>query len=267
MNRLNTASYSFVALDGGLITDADQRAKMLSNFMAPQSLVLRKDAQVMLIKNVDDLLVNGSIGRIVDFVDPVVHRERGGEDTSSKDAKKITASLGTGKLYPLVDFALPNGGKQMRLVMPETFTVELPGGEIQVSRVQVSRTTAHIHFILTLNAIDITDPSHLIVGHVYPQVARTDTRTRQGGPKTNFREGFVALSCRTSHLRFHLAIGQAYVALSRATSMEGLQVLGFDPRKVCVRYLLIEHSYIFDLLGDGSPSSHRVEQHAPGGPG
>ena len=138
MNRLTSSPYTFVALDGGLITDPEQRAKMLSNFMAPQTLVLRKDAQVMLIKNVDDLLVNGSIGRIVDFVDPVTHRERGGEDTSSKDVKKLTASLGTGRLYPLVDFSLPNGGMQMRLVMPESFTVELPGGEVQVSRVQAS---------------------------------------------------------------------------------------------------------------------------------
>ena len=27
--------------------------------------------------------------------------------------------------------------------------------------------------------------------------------------------------------------GQSYVALSRAASMKGLQVLGFDPKKVC----------------------------------
>ena len=28
--------------------------------------------------------------------------------------------------------------------------------------------------------------------------------------------------------------GQAYVALSRAKSMDALQVLGFDPKKVCL---------------------------------
>ena len=54
----------------------------------------------------------------------------------------MNASLGAGKLHPLVDFALPNGGRQVRLVMPETFTVELPGGEIQVSRVQVTPEAA-----------------------------------------------------------------------------------------------------------------------------
>ncbi len=27
--------------------------------------------------------------------------------------------------------------------------------------------------------------------------------------------------------------GQSYVALSRAASLDGLQVLGFDPKKVC----------------------------------
>jgi ATP-dependent DNA helicase PIF1 len=34
------------------------------------------------------------------------------------------------------------------------------------------------------------------------------------------------------HLHTHQFLGQAYVALSRATSLDGLQVLNFDARKV-----------------------------------
>jgi ATP-dependent DNA helicase PIF1 len=38
--------------------------------------------------------------------------------------------------------------------------------------------------------------------------------------------------CFSSHLISIFCVGQAYVALSRATSLEGLQVLNFDPKKV-----------------------------------
>ena len=42
---------------------------MLANFMAPQVLKLRINAQVMLIKNVDETLVNGSVGKVIAFHD------------------------------------------------------------------------------------------------------------------------------------------------------------------------------------------------------
>lgn len=36
-----------------------------------------------------------------------------------------------------------------------------------------------------------------------------------------------------------ILVGQAYVALSRATSLEGLQVLNFDPNKVRQSFLTL----------------------------
>lgn len=56
----------FEARDTGSAV-ADKRAKLLDNMVAPKALQLKLDAQVMLIKNVDETLVNGSVGKILGF--------------------------------------------------------------------------------------------------------------------------------------------------------------------------------------------------------
>lgn len=154
MGRLQTREEVFTAIDGGGIQDPNQREKMLANFMAPKNLYLRMDAQVMLIKNVDETLVNGSMGRVVRFVDPALYGterdmelmggDKGVVGSSSANSavgapssSKKTASIAN-KLYPVVEFIIPNGGKRRMLVMPEQWKVELPNGEVQVSRTQVN---------------------------------------------------------------------------------------------------------------------------------
>jgi ATP-dependent DNA helicase PIF1 len=127
---------------------------MLANFMAPQKLILRLDAQVMLIKNADENLVNGSVGRVVRFVDPAVYGTEFDEVNDEMSfsnstvigagpqvgtaAKKRGASAGMVKLYPVVEFSLSNGGRRSCLVLPEVWKVELPNGDVQVSRTQAS---------------------------------------------------------------------------------------------------------------------------------
>lgn len=140
ISRLQTYEHVFPATDGGAIVDLNQREKMLANFMAPSMLALRVDAQVMLIKNMDDSLVNGSMGKVVRFVDPnvVTEFEEVG-DAAGKGGKegKKSAVVGKSIEYPVVEFTVP-GGKREVLIQPETWKVELPSGEVQVSRIQVS---------------------------------------------------------------------------------------------------------------------------------
>ena len=171
MNQLTTEQENFYSVDGGAIQDIAQREKMLANFMAPQRLTLRLGAQVMLIKNVDEMLVNGSIGKVSRFIDPAIYGtpddpefaggafvrapsptaegsagkknaatvggKRAPSPTTGGGATKKNAAAVGGKRYPVIEFDLPNGIKRRTLVTPETWTVELPSGEIQVSRTQV----------------------------------------------------------------------------------------------------------------------------------
>jgi len=147
------------------------------------------------------------MGKIVRFVDPAVYGTPedpegsagagvvGGASTTAGGAaaKKIAATVGA-KRYPVVDFDLPNGIKRRMLVMPEAWTVELPSGEVQVSRSQLP--------LILSWAMSI----HKSQGQTLERV------------KVDLGKVFEK--------------GQAYVALSRATTLEGLQVLNFDANKV-----------------------------------
>ncbi|KAF7356304.1 ATP-dependent DNA helicase PIF1 [Mycena venus] len=203
MSRLNTPPQTFKAVDGGTIQDPGQRDKMLSNFMCTELLTLRQDAQVMLIKNLDDTLVNGSMGRVVRFCDPTTYgtdRDVEGSEgqvetlASTSSTAKKPPSAAPGMQYPVVEFSLPNGGKRTLLITPDSFKVELPTGEVQASRTQLPLILAWAMSI------------HKSQGQTLDRV------------KVDLGKVFEK--------------GQAYVALSRATSLDGLQVLNFDEKKV-----------------------------------
>jgi ATP-dependent DNA helicase PIF1 len=148
MVHLRTEEEIFRSSDGGSIQDMAQRERMLGNFMAPQRLTLRIGAQVMLIKNVDENLVNGSMGKVLRFVDPAVYGTSEDPESTMPGAGVVGAASSTGakkaqtaatvgvKRYPVVEFDLHNGKRRL-LVMPEIWKVELPSGEVQVSRTQV----------------------------------------------------------------------------------------------------------------------------------
>lgn len=140
---LSGVAHSYVAQDSGT-ADPETRAKLLSNMIAPHRLQLKIDTQVMLIKNVDETLVNGTVGRVIGFHDQQtwtsmqmgvgMNEEDDAKDLKSKKRKAATAGQ---PLYPLVKFVVPGGTRDV-LVVSETWKVELPSGEVQAARQQVS---------------------------------------------------------------------------------------------------------------------------------
>lgn len=220
MRNLVGKEYRFEAADTGTITDIPMRDKLLSNMMAPKTLGLKKGAQVMLIKNMDDSLVNGSLGKIVGFMneksfdyyhenpevlDESIPTQELDEDMQVQRAMIKTANATPGaKLYPLVRFAIADGTFRDLLVLPEEWKIELPSGEIQAQRSQLPLILAW--------ALSI----HKAQGQTLERV------------KIDLKRVFEK--------------GQAYVALSRATSQAGLEVQNFDKSKV-MAHSRVAHFY------------------------
>lgn len=181
--------------------------------MAPKSLELKKGAQVMLIKNMDDTLVNGSLGTVEAFMSETAFESMPSED-SGVDAsvlRRISAftneldkksTSGDNTKYPLVKFHATDGSSRMLLIVPEDWKVELPTGEIQASRKQIPLILAW--------ALSI----HKAQGQTLERV------------KVDLGKVFEK--------------GQAYVALSRATTQEGLQVLRFQKDRVMAHPRVVE---------------------------
>jgi ATP-dependent DNA helicase PIF1 len=192
MRALPGEARRFTAVDTGSIQDPQVRSKLLSSCMAPATIDLKIHSQVMLIKNVDDSLVNGSLGRVVGFMSEKTF------DLMTEDGELMDKGSGKGvdtsQQWPLVQFALMDGTSRQLLCQPEVWKVELPNGEVQAQRAQIPLILAW--------ALSI----HKAQGQTLERV------------KVDLGRVFEK--------------GQAYVALSRATCQEGLQVLRFDEKKV-----------------------------------
>ncbi len=140
MSHLRGESKTYHAQDGGTAR-GEQRQKQLDNFMAQQVLHLTVGAQVMLIKNIDETLVNGSMGIVVAFKEPAVYdRNFGGESQEGNPKVGVVKALAideSRRKRPVVDFNVPGGGIRQVMLEPEIWKIELPNGEIQASRTQV----------------------------------------------------------------------------------------------------------------------------------
>ncbi|GAV29131.1 hypothetical protein PMKS-002611 [Pichia membranifaciens] len=68
LKGLKGGAISFTAIDGGALAHTQQGQKMLESFLAPKNVTLKAGAQVMMIKNLDETLVNGSLGTVVGFL-------------------------------------------------------------------------------------------------------------------------------------------------------------------------------------------------------
>ncbi|CCL99381.1 uncharacterized protein FIBRA_01399 [Fibroporia radiculosa] len=261
--KLSGAARTYAARDSGTNT------RILEQMVTPASLVLKPDAQVMLVKNVDERLVNGCVGRVLGFfnltacnastgipADITLSTSTGskprsasqesangssknngfvrnvrvgpdnrtpvslcceGKENISGFSVKCPESKGKGtakdeELFPLVEFRTAHGS-EIVLIGREEFRVEDNEGKLLARRVQVPLVLAW--------AMSIHKSQGQTIQRVRIDLARVFEK------------------------------GQSYVALSRAASLDGLQVLGFDPKKVKAHPKVLEWSKTLENWSEG----------------
>lgn len=216
MLKLKSRVFTYRSMEGGVIEDPNTRKSLLSNCPAPELLELKTGAQVMLVKNLrDSPLVNGSQGTVVGFAnkETFFHDRWLDQDyMETPEGDFRTEQLSTTAvqpeerlpLYPVVRFNLPNGYTQTILCPPEEWTIERwIRDRWQDSGWVVEKLATRIQVPLILAwALSI----HKAQGQTLSLV------------KVDLNRVFER--------------GQAYVALSRASSMDGLQVLNFNPNRI-----------------------------------
>lgn len=163
LRSIHEETLSFFSDDaaGTAAMDRAQLRKELGNMLAVEELVLKVGAQVMLIKNIDDDLVNGSVGKIVGFhteaewgmvareydldavvteVNPHTGEEKQIWSAAGKPIRndKLKPSSQQSQMkFPAVKFNLASGGTRHRLIIRESFKIDGPDGTMKAERRQV----------------------------------------------------------------------------------------------------------------------------------
>ncbi|KAF9650728.1 hypothetical protein BDM02DRAFT_1305111 [Thelephora ganbajun] len=147
--KLSGPGHSFHSVDHAGKDDKDQyitpqqaKSQLDRCVLAPETMTLKVGAQVMLIKNVvQGILVNGSVGKVTDFLTcheakekhhiEVVLSPRDKEENPKTEEVRIAEHLWQNKTkWPVVEFP----GDRKRLIPPHEFTIENADGSMQALR-------------------------------------------------------------------------------------------------------------------------------------
>ncbi|CEP62043.1 DNA helicase LALA0_S04e06458g [Lachancea lanzarotensis] len=212
--------------------------KMLDSLMVEKNLALKEDAQVMMVKNVDETLVNGSVGKLLFFT------------TEPLYLKML-------ELYPSTKLTDPDLVLDMRLLgkciglAPTNY----PGGvETEITRMPYNRAE-NLRLLLKIAERESKNYSYPLVRFTTPSsgfrfelISPAEFTVDVPAQKTSVSRTQLplilcwALSIHKAQgqtidrlkvdLKKVFEEGQVYVALSRAVCKDRLQIVNFDPRAI-----------------------------------
>lgn len=219
--------------------DHTKDPKIFDNTMAVKELKLKIHAQVMMLKNKDSTLVNGSVGRIVTFVSEIVF-------TSYKSLIKESELNQSAVMEDFNQILKCN----IRSEIPQEVMDYAPTAFIDPNKFldfcRISTTIPKgVCYPLVKFSLSNDDTR---IEHILPDDFKVEVGRRTAGMPLEYTRSQLplllswALSIHKSqgqtldrvkvNLEKVFEAGQVYVALSRAVSKERLQVLNFKKNKI-----------------------------------
>lgn len=210
-------------------------AGQLEHFMAEKVLRLKPDAQVMCIKNINDEIVNGLVGTVVVFLtSPLWHKvlEHWSEDdimSHQRELRIVLSRIGDKQQLSREDteyYHRLNGDVKrvvdllLSLAVIDT-NVRMPIVAFRTPRGSSIQLIEPLEF-----STDATSNNNKVIRTQYPLILAwaMSIHKSQGQSIERLRIDLTKI----------FEMGQIYVALSRATNKDTLEVLNFDARKVKV---------------------------------
>lgn len=252
----------FQSIDGGTLTDQEKRERLFSNFLVPNKIALKKGAQVMMVKNVDSTLVNGSLGKVLDFIDPDTYsfyqELKFSSDIPSDIDKRLSkmdelhkTSAHDRNLIRQTDtlsnqldesvFSFMENIDQDQESIPDSVAQNIQRKKDLVTALYSSskgRRLPLVRFILSDGSTRdvLVEPETFSVEDEFerPLVSRMQVPLILAWSLSIHKSQGQTLPLVKVDLKRVFEKGQAYVALSRATGRRGLQVMNFDPSKIRV---------------------------------
>ncbi|KAH3684041.1 hypothetical protein WICPIJ_004979 [Wickerhamomyces pijperi] len=237
LDRLPGEIIQFKAVDVGTVQDP----KAFDTVMALKELTLKIDAQVMMLKNMDETLVNGSVGKVIAFVNDKtlasycerIPIDRLDTPSALEDLHHIFECVKQGKVPESVELH----AERSCFIQKEKFLMICKAA----SHMSIKGCYPLVRFSVAGGGTRVS--------HVIPEDFPLRAAAVRGGEVEAKRQQLPlllswALSIHKSQgqtldrvkvdLRKIFEAGQVYVALSRAVSKERLQVLNFERNKIMI---------------------------------
>lgn len=199
LQQLSDPEWTYLTFDEMIAADIyDPEGRVWDGIAAETHVRLRVGAQVMLLRNVDDGLYNGSMGRVLHFMSQrgfngidTDRMEELGPGQSVADLENVWHEVHAQRDWPHVKFAVPGQrhGRAM-YVQPMSFEAEAMHAEQLARRVHLPvaacwSMTVHKSEGLTLDRVNVNVGHIWCHGHLYTAMSRV--RKMQDMRLTGFR--------------------------------------------------------------------------------